>query len=1841
MRRVATGAGTLALAVPLAWPSGVGGQHLNVPTASAVRSGVVRLADWVTRDAAPAPTVPVQQGGTAAGARHLVPASATRGLKHVTGHAPGTGKGQLPPWAAHAPQASASGTFASGSPARGFDAATSTLDQSGTTAQTDLYKNADGSYTRKVWSTPVNYQTSSGSWAPIDPTLAPGPAGRWREKANALAVSFAASGSDKALGALASADGSQQVSFSLTGAGSVAASASGSSVTYPGILPGTDVTETATPDGMSESLTLASPAAGTSWTFPLALKGLTASLDGSTVDLADATGKVVGVIPPATASSGPVNLADPGSQATTQLTYQLVTAGGVTALQMNLDPAWLNAPGRVFPVTVDPTVTLDTQGSTLTQSVNGTAQTGNNSGAQLLRSGTTTSAGNTYSDIALLDFSEVGSNFANAHLTSASLKLFDAYASQCTTAASVGVYQITSTWSLAQSLTYPGPPYGTLDAGWSGTAPAHACSNTSGLLGTGGWLTVPFNSAGIGLLNQWTANSAPNWGLAVVTSLSNSAMWKQFDSYNDSNVAATQGGDCTGDCRPFLQLTYTTVASDVAPQVNSQFPPENYSSPTLNPELIASATDTDSYPDATPQYKFSLYTSSGTLVDNSGVISAGDWTVPAGDLAWGQSYYWTVQAYDGALYSPNPQPDYFTTAVPQPLITSQLSQSPAGPGFNPQTGNWTSSATDAQVPGTGPALTITRDYNSADPRLSGAFGAGWSSVLDMKVSPGENGGTGTAATQVVTYPDGEEVGFGLNADGVTYSPPPGRFATLATVTGGGFTLTDKNDTVYKFTQSLGSGAYGITSITDALGRAETFTYTSGHVTTITSASGRTLTITWTTPTGASYAHVTSVVTPDAAAGNPATAQNWTYNYSADHLSAACPPASTTVCTAYTYTAGSDYQDAVLDSGPHSYWRLDETSGATAASSVLANEGADNASYNAVTLGQDAGPLAGSPAKAAYFTGASSYVTLPSNLVTSAQYQSISLWFKTTTVDGVLWASSASGPAGSTTGNYSPELYVGDDGKLVGAFWDGNASDVMMSPAAVDNGQWHNAVLADTASGQWLYLDGQQIGTLSKGFASQVQTNDFVGAGFLGGGWPDEPHYNTTGNNTGFAYGFVGDITDAAIWNRQVTPAEVAAMYAAGTHQAALLTKLTQPSGSVYAQVSYDPLTSRVTSDTDTNGGAWQLNPPTAQGSSQGWVASVMGAHPGDYYRLNDTGAAQAADSVYNCACSSAATYDNVTEGVSGGPFADQPVTAFNGTSSYLDVPLSDSASGAPGTVGLWFKTTGTSQVLYSEEGGPVTGPPTGPYNPVLYIGQDGKLNGEFYDGNTTTAVSHAAVNDGKWHYAALAAGATSQSLYVDGTLQATISGSVRTEPWTNVAAGAGFTGGAWPDQPSTTVTARWFNGQMSELAWYPYQLSAAQVSGQWNTVQYATGLTPVQVNTVTDPGGRTLKYTYDLLNGGRQLSSANAEGGITAYTYDTGGFPASVTDPDGDVTQTGHDPRGNMVSQTTCQDQADTECSTSYQTYYPDDTTKTLTTPDPRNDMMLTDADGRSASSTDTTYQTKYAYNSLGELTGVTTPPVSGYPSGRTTTYAYTDGTATGGYQGAVPPKGLPYQETTPGGAVTATLYYADGDVAQVTDPDGQRTVYTYDGLGRKASQTVYSDSYPGGLATTYTYDANGDLATQTDPGVGDRVTGAVHTAKVTTSYDADGDVTSQVTADLTGQDASRTDTRTYNADDQLASETDPAGAKTTYTYDAYGNTASRTDPDGNVTDYGYDGDGHLLTTTLANYTGSPPASQVAAPLAEESRAYDPPAGWRRWPTRWAGRRITTTPTTGCWPGSW
>ncbi len=136
-------------------------------------------------------------------------------------------------------------------------------------------------------------------------------------------------------------------------------------------------------------------------------------------------------------------------------------------------------------------------------------------------------------------------------------------------------------------------------------------------------------------------------------------------------------------------------------------------------------------------------------------------------------------------------------------------------------------------------------------------------------------------------------------------------------------------------------------------------------------SQRSLYLTWSTPSGAFYPHIATVATDPVTPNQQSTAITWQYNYSGDQLTSACNESETgQPCTAYTYQAGSDYPAAVLNFGPQSYWRLDETSGTTAASSVLSNEGTDNGTYANVVQGEQAGPLQGEPSsvKAAGFDG---------------------------------------------------------------------------------------------------------------------------------------------------------------------------------------------------------------------------------------------------------------------------------------------------------------------------------------------------------------------------------------------------------------------------------------------------------------------------------------------------------------------------------------------------------------------------------------------------------------------------------------------------------------------------------------------------------------------------------------------------------------------------------------------------------------------------------------------------------------------------------------------------------
>lgn len=1734
--------------------------------------------------------LPHQQSGTAAGRRHQVSAAATAAHRGA-GHAPGRAKGELPAYRAHKP-ATPKGRSAG---AAGYNAKTSKRSTTKSSRTETVYDNADGSVTRRISQNPVNYQVGKGRWAPIDVDVRAGPDGRWYEKANSLDVDFAARATDPALASLAT-DTRHGVAYALKGAAPVEGTADGSTVTYDRVLPGTDLKVRPTATGMKESVVLTDAGAGATWTFPLTLKGLTPSQEADGwIDLRDSSGTTVERIPPAYAYDSKVNPRSGDPATTHAVTTELVHDTDGYALRLTLDSAWLHAKNRVFPVTVDPTVE---DGWTTTYAESGSGNNVDHSYEQTVKVGSYDSG--THAANSFVNHWDTAWDGSNATVTAATLHLFDTWASTCT-AERFDVALVTSAWTPEGVTGYPGPSMGSSIGNATPSVP-NACANTAADRTVGDWVSVSLSTSAI---QGWFSGATADHGLGVYASTADTLHWKQFGSFNDPGKG------------PWIEVTYT---GNTAPQLYEQFPADNAVVSTTTPEFTAWAGGANSTSGSANQYLFRVYDAAGTKVADSGLVSTGDWTVPAGKLAWGKNYSWTVQAYDSAtnLYSPA-DPYEIAVQVPQTVITSGLSQNSSDHGFDASIGNYTTSDTDASISTVGPSLDIDRDYNSRDPRWTGAFGAGWSSILDARATE-QYTASGAVASVQVTYPDGSQAGYGRNSDG-TFTPGGGRFATFKSVTGG-YTLTDKDDTLYTFTQSLGSGAYGLTSVTDANGRALTLTWTSGHITKMTSAvSGRSLTMTWSTPSGALAAHVRTVVTDPVTAGDTNTTQTWTYGYTGDQLTTVCSPLSTTKCTTYGYTTGSGYQNAALDLDPHTFWPLSETSGTSAKDAVLANEGTTNATYENVTLGQS-GPLTGSSAKAAGFNGTSSDVSLPKNLGNDTDSGALSLWFKTSAGPGVLY-SYASQPIGSgqAAGFYTPSVYVGTDGKLNAEFWYSGGINPIVSSASVADGKWHHVVLSAAGNSQTLYLDnakvGSRTGTISIKSATAFGKNqsfNYLGTGFLGGDWPDEPHASTT-DDTGYATYFNGSIADVGWYSRPLVAADVNALYTYGTHSESLLTSVKRPSGKTFAAMTYNTDSTVLTQMTDENGGTWALGTPAVTGSSDTYRGAVLGGAPSQYFRLGEAaGATTAVDQVRG----GNGTYTSVTLGASG-PFSDQKAATFDGSTSYVEVPAAGLHSGNDRSVELWFKTANQG-VLIGDQSVALAGAstPSGSWTPVLYVGSDNKLHGHFWSGSgsgSTAFGSTGTVTDNAWHQVVLSVTGSTQTMYLDGVQQAAYSGAPNDQSNNHLYIGAGFAK-SWVNSPADIS---YFKGSVAEAAFYRTGLTAADVEAHREAAKNSTGLLPVETVTVTEPTTKTLKYTYDVTNGNRALTETDGLGNKTSFGYDSAGFEHTVTDPNGALTITGHDVRGNVVSSTSCQDQAANKCNTEYYTYYPDDTTAQLTTADPRNDQLLTERDGRSASATDTAYLTSYTYDTAGNQTAITGPAVPGFPNGRTTNTVYSDGTsAYPSADGGVVPKGLPVKTVSPGGAVNQVAYFKNGDVASTTDALGLVTSYTYDGLGQVLTEKVVSDTYPNGLTTSYTYDAAGQVLQEHDPQLTDRVTGATHAAVTTSVYDDDGDVLSQTVADASGGDHARTQNWTYDAYDRVLTEADANAAEgaangntTTYGYDTSGNKTKEVTSAGTETRYTYNDNGDLLTQGLM-YTGDPVNPQAATLLTESSRAYDP-----------------------------
>ncbi|MEU4328977.1 LamG-like jellyroll fold domain-containing protein [Nonomuraea dietziae] len=1182
-------------------------------------------------------------------------------------------------------------------------------------------------------------------------------------------------------------------------------------------------------------------------------------------------------------------------------------------------------------------------------------------------------------------------------------------------------------------------------------------------------------------------------------------------------------------------------------------------------------------------------TSSGYVAGN-----ANKWTVPAGKLAWGTQYWWEVivkDSYDSSTLTATGLT--FVTGVRQPAVTSQLATSGmGGKEFDQQSGNYTTSATDLTVATAGPPLTVTRTYNSMDPRTDGIFGAGWSTRWDMKLLREVRG---SSVSALVTYPDGRQVRFRANGNG-TFQPPPGMQATLAEESGGTWRLMDKTATVYLF-----DNAGRLTKVTDQRGRSQDLTYgTDGKLAKATGTGGRSITFGWT------GSHVTSV-SSDPVDG---TALTWTYTYDGDRLTQVCAPVAAPNCTSYGYASGSQYRSSVLNTDPFGYWRLGEATGTTAAD---LGTGAGTATYQSVTLGQP-GALTGTPDASTGFT-AGSAVKLPANAIPHvADQMSVEAWFKTS-ASGVILAAGTSESSGVAVG---PMLYVGTDGKLRGSL--GTVTNPITSAGVVNDGGWHHVVLTVAGQNQTLFLDGQQAGTTT-GSVTAWRQYATIGNGVT------NPATSPAVPATTQAFPLQGQVDEFAVYGKPLTAAEVAGHYAARNAVPHKLSTVTLPSGRVWAANTYDERTDRLATHTDNHGGLWKIGDLSIEQQSGEALVVVTDPHNEKLQYLYDAWRGyRIRGETDQLNFTTWYEYDQagyLTKVIDRNDIANDIFQDKRGNT------IARKYCRAPGECAVEF----WSYYLNAND-------PFDPRNDRLLAHRDGRSGGDGDPTYATTSEYNSYGEQIKQTTPATAdfpAGRSVTFTYTDGSEPAigggtTPAGLLKTETTPNSATWSyAYTkAGDLAEQtdPEGLIIRLEYDvlGRIASKT----EISDSQPNGVKTTFAYdgrgriTTETAPAVKNEISgvthtaqtrhtyDPDGHPLTVTLADLTGGDPER-------VTTYTYDDYGRAAMVTDPEGGVTRQDYNHRGWPIRQT---DPRGTVIEQGY-SKRGEPTTRTLkgwtgspVTPQPATDVVLEsrgyDNGGRLASTVDAMgRKSAYVYwmdNRLrqkiaddAKLNGSTTPADVVLESAE------------------FDPAGNMVQQINGGGLVTTDFVYdaASRLASQTFDPAklARTTSFVYDAVGNVTKRTLTAAGTSRTEVSAYVYNKVGQVTRETiENGSQDLVSEL--------AYDDRGLVTAITNPRGTVSGANPADfimNLRYDAFGRLIEsvappvQVDKAGNATTARptslvgYNTSGDKTHTKDSEGRTATVAFDKAGRPVSTTAPTYT--PPGGTPITPTT--SNTYD------------------------------
>jgi RHS repeat-associated protein len=161
-----------------------------------------------------------------------------------------------------------------------------------------------------------------------------------------------------------------------------------------------------------------------------------------------------------------------------------------------------------------------------------------------------------------------------------------------------------------------------------------------------------------------------------------------------------------------------------------------------------------------------------------------------------------------------------------------------GDPIDTATGNFGHTFQDLSIPGRGPALNLSRTYNSLAAADDGPFGYGWSSTYGISLSI-------DTSTVVVHQGNGAQATF--TYDGTNWTAPPRVLAALRQNADGTWTFTRESREIFTF-----DSAGQLTAIADLNGYRTTIDHPSSSSMLVTDPAGRTLTFSLSGP------HVTTV-----------------------------------------------------------------------------------------------------------------------------------------------------------------------------------------------------------------------------------------------------------------------------------------------------------------------------------------------------------------------------------------------------------------------------------------------------------------------------------------------------------------------------------------------------------------------------------------------------------------------------------------------------------------------------------------------------------------------------------------------------------------------------------------------------------------------------------------------------------------------------------------------------------------------------------------------------------------------------------------------------------------------